>query len=275
MPDDFVAPNSNAARSPLDAYTPQEVAWLVEQGGVRKAQLPLLQTITLGLLAGAYIAFGGMFCTLILADPELGFASARLLGGIVFSLGLVLVVIGGAELFTGNNLIVIAWADGKVSSAQLLRNWSLVYLANFAGALTCVALMHWSGALQLGGGAAAEAAAAIATAKLQLPPGQAFVRGILCNALVCLAVWMSFASHSVTGKIMAIVLPISAFVALGFEHSIANMYLIPIGMLNGAPADIAGFLTNLLFVTLGNIIGGSVCVAAVYWIIYVRPASRG
>jgi formate/nitrite transporter len=273
--DDNANDGLSAARSPVDAYTPQEIAFLVEQGGVRKAHLPALQTVTLGLLAGAYIAFGGMFCTLILADPDLGFAAARLLGGLVFSLGLVLVVIGGAELFTGNNLIVIAWADGKVSSAELLRNWSLVYVANFAGALVCVALMQLSGGLQLGGGAVADTAAAIATTKLQLPPTQAFFRGILCNALVCLAIWMSFASHSVTGKIMAIAFPISAFVALGFEHSIANMYLIPIGMLNGAPADIGGFMANLLFVTLGNIVGGSVCVAAIYWIIYVRPTRCG
>jgi formate/nitrite transporter len=196
----------------------------------------------------------------------------RLLGGIVFSLGLILVVMAGAELFTGNNLFVMAWADHKVTIGALLLNWSLVYLANFVGAVSTAGIMHLSGALGIGDGAVAETAAAIATAKLELPATQAFVRGVLCNALVCLAIWLSYASHSVSGKILAIVFPISAFVALGFEHSVANMYLIPIGMLNGAAPDITGFIGNLVFVTLGNIVGGSILVAIIYWLIYLRPS---
>lgn len=258
----------------IDAYSPVEIANLVELGGVRKAGLPTLQTITLGILAGAFIAFGAMFFTLIASDPTLGFGLKRLLGGVVFSLGLILVVIGGAELFTGNNLIVMAWAEKKVTSGALLRNWSLVYVANFAGAFACVLLVHFSGTLGMGDGTVGETAAAIAVSKLQLPASQAFFRGILCNALVCLAIWLSYAAHSVAGKILAIIFPISAFVALGFEHSVANMYLIPIGMLNGAMVDIAGFFANLLFVTLGNIVGGSICVALVYWIVYLRSSAN-
>jgi formate/nitrite transporter len=264
-----------ASRPSTDAYAPNQIAALVEQGGVQKAALSVPRTLTLGVLAGAFIAFGAMFYTLIIADQSLGFGLGRLLGGIAFSLGLILVVVGGAELFTGNNLIVMAWADRKVTTRALLRNWSLVYLANFAGALGSACIMHFSGALSLGDGTMAETAAGIATAKLQLPYSQAFFRGILCNALVCLSIWLSFAAHSVSGKILAIVFPISAFVALGFEHSIANMYLIPIGMLNGAAPDIAGFMANLVFVTLGNIVGGSLCVAIVYWIVYLRPTDRG
>lgn len=259
----------------IDAYSPIEIAALVEQGGVRKATLPTLQVFTLGIIAGSFIAFGAMFYTLIVADQSLGFGVGRLLGGIVFSLGLILVVIAGAELFTGNNLIVMAWADGKVTTQALLRNWALVYLANFAGALASVCIMHLSGVMNIGDGVMAETAANIATAKLQLPALQAFSRGILCNALVCLAIWLSYAAHSVSGKILAIIFPISAFVALGFEHSIANMYLIPIGMLSGAETDMAGFIGNLVFVTLGNIVGGSVFVAAVYWVVYLRPSGTG
>lgn len=257
----------------FDAYAPAEIAARVEKVGVVKAKLPALQTATLGLLAGAFIAFGGMFFTLVMTDSGLGFGPARLLGGLAFSLGLVLVVIGGAELFTGNNLIIMAWADRKVTSAELLRNWGLVYVSNLVGALGCVVLVHFSGTLELGGGAVARTAAGIAEVKLGLGFVEAFSRGILCNILVCLAVWLCFAAHSVSGKILAILLPISAFVALGFEHSVANMYLIPIGMLAGpGDFDLAGFAGNLLPVTLGNIIGGSVFVALVYWLVYLRHA---
>jgi formate/nitrite transporter len=247
------------------------VALLVEQVGVKKATLPALQTLALGLLAGAFIAFGAMYFTLVMTGSPLGFGPARLLGGLAFSLGLILVVVGGAELFTGNNLIVMAWADRKITTRQLARNWALVYLANFAGALGTALLVHWSGALALGGGAVAETAGAIAQAKVALGFGEAFFRGILCNVLVCLAVWLCFAAHDVPGKILAIVFPISAFVALGFEHSIANMYLIPIAMLTGAEGvSVAGLLGNLVPVTLGNVIGGGVFVAAIYWVIYLR-----
>ncbi|MGF1608507.1 MAG: formate/nitrite transporter family protein [Kiloniellales bacterium] len=254
----------------IDAYTPPQMAALVESVGIRKAALPALQTATLGLLAGAFIAFGAMFYTLVMTGNELGFGPGRLLGGLAFSLGLILVVVGGAELFTGNSLIVMAWASRKVGTAALLRNWALVYVANFAGALGTVVLVYFSGTLELGGGAVGETAAAIAAGKLRLGFLEAFARGILSNVLVCLAVWLCYAAHDVAGKILAIIFPITAFVALGFEHSVANMYLIPAGMLAAGAIDIGGFLGNLVPVTLGNIVGGGGLVALVYWLVYLR-----
>lgn len=260
----------------LDVVPPARIAHLVEEVGVKKARLPLVQTLTLGVLAGAFIAFGGMFYTLAVTGSELGLGPARLLGGLAFSLGLVLVVIGGAELFTGNNLIVMAWADGRVGTAGLLRNWILVYAGNLAGALGMAVLVQLSGTLSLGDGALAEKAAAIAQAKVAIGPLEAFVRGVLCNMLVCLAIWMCFAAHTVAGKVLAIVFPVTAFVALGFEHSVANMYLIPIGALQTAGTiGIADMLGNLIPVTLGNIVGGGALVALVYWLIYLRQAPEG
>ena len=254
----------------FDAYSPPQIAQLVENVGVHKATLPLLQTVTLAVLAGAFIAFGGMFYTVVVTGSELGIGVTRLLGGVAFSLGLILVVVGGAELFTGNNLIVMAWADRKVTTAELLRNWGLVYVANFIGALGTVALVHLSGTLHLGNDAVMETAIVIATNKVQLGFIEAFTRGILCNTLVCLAIWLCFASHRVSGKILSIIFPISAFVALGFEHSVANMYLIPVGMLaSGNTIDVTALLANLIPVTLGNVVGGGVFVALVYWLVYL------
>jgi formate transporter len=262
---------SAVSPSPQDAYPPAQVALLVEQVGVKKATLPAVPTLALGVLAGAFIAFGAMFSTLALTDSPLGFGPGRVLAGLAFSLGLVLVVVGGAELFTGNNLVVMAWADRKITTAQLARNWTLVYVANLVGALGTALMMLWSGALGLGGGAVAQTAIAIAEAKLALGFTEAVFRGILCNVLVCLAVWLSFAAHDVPGKVLAIIFPITAFVALGFEHSVANMYLIPIAMLAGANGvTVAGFVGNLVPVTLGNIVGGGVFVALIYWLIYLR-----
>ena len=270
----------------IDAYAPPEIASRIETAGVKKAHLPVLQTMVLAVLAGAFIAFGGMFYTLVVTDSGMGFGPQRLLGGIAFSLGLILVVIAGAELFTGNNLIVMAWAENKISTHQLMRNWLLVYIGNFVGAMATALIVYWSGILSLGDGALGETAKAIAHGKVQLPFMEAFLRGGLCNTLVCLAVWLCFAAHTVTGKILAIIFPVSAFVALGFEHSVANMYLIPIGYLasvgdssatglmsyfsatNGI--TLSGFIGNLVPVTLGNIVGGSVFVALVYWIVYLR-----
>jgi formate/nitrite transporter len=256
--------------SPQDAYPPAQVARLVEQVGVGKAGLPVRATLMLGMLAGAFIAFGAMNFTLVMTGSNLGFGPARLAGGVAFSLGLVLVVVGGAELFTGNNLIVMAWADRRITTLQLLRNWLLVYVANFAGALGCALMVTWSGTLGLGDGEVAATAMRIAQAKVALGFAEAFFSGVLCNTLVCLAVWLCFAAHSVADKILAIVLPISAFVALGFEHSVANMYLIPVAMLAGAEGvGLAGLIGNLVPVTLGNIVGGGVFVALVYWLNYL------
>jgi formate/nitrite transporter len=254
-----------------DAYAPAQIALRIESGGVAKANLPALKMATLGVLAGAFISFGAMFYVLVITGSDLGFGPGRLLGGIAFSLGLILVLIGGAELFTGNNLIVMAWAERKVTTTQLLRNWGLVYVANFVGALGTVALFVLAGALDLNGGAVGQTAIRIAEAKIALDPVSAFFRGVLCNTLVCLAVWLCFAAREVTGKVLAIVFPISAFVALGFEHSVANMFLIPLGMIAaGTGIDAGAIVANLVPVTLGNIVGGSGLVALTYWLVYLR-----
>lgn len=275
MPDAISRPPSDPAPPPpnptgLDAYKPAEMARRVEEAGVAKARLSVRRLAMLGMLAGAFIAFGAMFFTLVTTGAGDSFGPVRLLGGAAFSLGLILVVIGGAELFTGNALIVMAWVDGKVGLGDLLRNWAIVFVANLAGALAMVALAWAAGLGDLGGGAVGRNAAKIAEAKLALSPLAAFARAILCNALVCLAVWLTFAAREVSGKILAILWPITAFVALGFEHSIANMYLIPAGWAFGGAIDLGGFAENLVVVTLGNVIGGAGGVAASYWAIYLE-----
>jgi formate transporter len=258
----------------VDAYAPADIAARVETAGISKARLPAVSVLILALLAGAFIAFGAMFHTVVITGSELGFGLTRLLGGLAFSLRLILVIIGGAELFTGNALIIMAAASRRVSVGALLRNWGLAYCGNFVGSLGAVALVYLSGILALDGGAVGDTARTIAEAKLALPADQAFFRGVLCNALVCLAVWLCFSARDVSGKIFAILWPISAFVVLGFEHSVANMYLIPIGMLAGAGLDLGGFAHNLLWVSLGNIAGGGGGVALVYWTIYLRRGAR-
>ncbi len=253
----------------FDAYAPPQIARRVEETGVAKIAQPFRQTFMLGILAGAFIAFGAMFYTLVLTGSTLGFGPSKFVGGIAFSLGLILVVVGGAELFTGNNLIVMAWADRKIRLKQLLWNWAVVYVGNLTGALGTAILIVFSGIFDLSDGAVGETAIGIAASKLELTLVEAFVRGILCNVLVCLAVWLCFAARSVTGKIFAILLPISAFVGLGFEHSVANMYVIPVAMMaGGIDWQISGFLGNLVIVTAGNIVGGGGFVALVYWVIY-------
>jgi formate/nitrite transporter len=181
--------------------------------------------------------------------------------------------VAGAELFTGNNLIAMAWAGGQVSSGELLRNWLLVAAANFVGAVGLALLVWLSGHASLNGGAVGRTAVRIALAKTELPWVEAFFRGVLCNVLVCMAVWMAFAGRSVADKAVAIVFPVTAFVAAGFEHSIANMYYFPLAMLLGAPLDVGDMLANLLPVIAGNIVGGSLLVAGIYWAIYLRASS--
>jgi formate/nitrite transporter len=254
----------------LDAYRPARIAERIEAAGVAKANLGLLETLTLSILAGAFIAFGAMFYTVVVTDTGLGFGPTRLLGGLAFSLGLILVVVAGAELFTGNNLIVMAWADGQIGLGALLRNWGIVYGGNFLGAAASAILIHWSGTLAMQNGAVGETALAIAGAKVSLTIEEAFVRGILCNALVCLAIWLSYAARRVSGKILAIVFPITAFVALGFEHSVANMYFIPVAIMQSGGVTVGDLLYNLVPVTLGNIVGGAGFVGLVYWIVYCR-----
>jgi formate transporter len=256
-----------------DAYAPNDIAARVSEVGVAKARLPWLTQGLLGVLAGAFIGVGALMFTLVASDASLGFAASRLLGGLAFSLGLLLVAVAGAELFTGNNLIAMAWAGGHLSGSELLRNWVLVCTANFAGA-TGLALLVWlSGHAGMNQGAIGRTAIDIATFKAQLSWAEAFFRGVLCNVLVCMAVWMTFAGRSVTDKAIAVIFPITAFVAAGFEHSIANMYFFPLAMLLGAPLGAGDMLANLLPVIAGNLVGGSVLVAGFYWLIYLRPGA--
>lgn len=263
----------------FDAFAPREIAARVEAVGVAKAKLPLLPLLMLSVLAGAFVGLGAMFFVLVRSDPMLGFAARQLLGGVVFSLGLLLVVVAGAELFTGNNLLAMAWADGKISSGNLLRNWAIVCIGNFVGAVGLALLVYLSRHTDLNNGTVGQEYLRIALSKVALPFWTAFFRGVLCNVLVCMAVWMALAGRSVVDKAIVIVFPISAFVAAGFEHSIANMYLIPMAMLlqtfeaAGAGTPMltwAGFFGNLIPVILGNIIGGSVLVGLVYHLIYRR-----
>ena len=269
----------------FDAYAPREIAARVAAVGVAKAKLPLLPLLMLSILAGAFIGLGAMFFVLVRSDPTLGFAARQLLSGVVFSLGLLLVVVAGAELFTGNNLLAMAWADGKISSGDLLRNWVVVCSGNFIGAAGLALLVYLSRHTDLNNGTVGQEYLRIAWSKVALPFWSAFFKGVLCNVLVCMAVWMAMAGRSVTDKAVAIVFPIAAFVAAGFEHSIANMYLIPVAMLlqtfeaagAGTPTlTWSGFLGNLVSVILGNILGGSVLVGLVYHLIYRRaPGTDG
>jgi formate/nitrite transporter len=277
--------------SGLDALPPPAMARRAEEVGEAKAGLPTVTILALAVLAGAFIALGAMFATTVMSNGvTFPYGVNRLLGGLTFSLGLILVVVAGAELFTGNNLIVMAWASRRVSTGRLLGNWTLVWVGNFAGAIATAGIMYFTRQYTFGHGAVGETALTIANAKTGLGWGQAFALGIFCNALVCLAVWLSYGARTVTDKILAIVFPISAFVASGFEHSVANMYFISIGLfvkhdhgwlasLGSAAPDTsnitwANFLWgNLVPVTLGNIVGGALMVGVVYWFVYLRPAA--
>lgn len=274
----------------IDALLPSEMARRAEYLGERKARMPFLQMFTLAILAGAFIALGAVFSTTASASPTPGlpYGVTRVLSGLVFSVGLILVVVGGAELFTGNTLIVMAWASKKVTSAQLLRNWVIVYLGNFVGAVGTAVMVFLSRQYTFGENSVGITALKIASSKVHLGFIQAIFLGILCNVLVCLAIWLTYSARSTLDKIAAIVFPITAFVAAGFEHSIANMYFIPIGLLindldpqfiqaiSSAGINLDGLswgtflLNNLLPVTIGNLIGGAVLVAAVYWSVFLR-----
>jgi len=295
---------SNQPEISFDALIPAEMAKKGEATGMKKAVLPFMKTFALAVLAGAFIGLGAMFCTTVLAGlggtaanltatpptaetPGIPYGIQRLLAGLVFCLGLILVIVGGAELFTGNNLIVMAWASGKVTTTQLLRNWGIVYLGNFVGSVLTALIVFVGLQYTFGGGSIGKVAVNIAIAKTNLTFVQAIALGMMCNALVCLAVWMCFGARGTVDKIAAIIFPISAFVAAGFEHSIANMYFIPMGLfikdfdpafvekvgLTAAAANLnwgTFLINNLLPVTIGNIIGGAVMVGALYWFVYLR-----
>jgi len=285
------------------ALLPPEMALKAEEAGVKKANMDFGRLFVLAILAGAFIALGAIFATTAMAGSVtvasaggskaftagLPFGITRLLGGLCFSLGLMLVVIAGAELFTGNTLLVMAWASRKVTAGQVLRNWSVVYVGNFLGSVLTAALMLATGQYKMGGCAVGAAALAIADAKSGLSFLPAVALGVMCNALVCLAVWLTYSARSDTDRILAIIPPITAFVAAGFEHSVANMYFIPLGLfikaaagetfwqqIHKVPADYGQltwghfFINNLTPVTIGNVIGGALLVGAVYWFVYLR-----
>lgn len=244
-----------------DSYKPAKIALLVEGVGVAKARLPMPQMFVLAILAGVFIGFGAAAYTAVMAGVDPAFGPSRLLGGVVFSLGLILVIVGGAELFTGNALMVMAAVEQKITIGEMLRSWGIVYLGNLLGAALIAVVFGFSGLLD---GAMGATAAAIPQAKASLPPLEAFIRGALCNALVCLAIWLTFAARTVAGKILAILWPISAFVLLGLEHSVANMYFFPQGWMAASTVTPSEALGNMVWVTLGNIAGGAGGVALAY-----------
>lgn len=242
--------------------------------GFTKAKLSRGRAFVLAVLAGAFVALGASFMLMVRSDASLGTTPSLLLGGLAFCLGLFLVLVAGAELFTGNCLMAIGVLNGKFSAARMLRKWTIVYAGNAVGSLLIAGLLVAAGFLEMNGGAVGELAASVAAGRAALDPLTAFVRGILCNVLVCLAVWMGSAGRTVCDKLAAAVLPVVAFVVLGFEHSVANMFFFPLGAaaqlaLGGGVMAVSGVLCNLLFVTLGNIVGG-VAVAAAYWFVYGR-----
>ncbi|HZK44267.1 MAG TPA: formate/nitrite transporter family protein [Syntrophomonadaceae bacterium] len=283
----------------MNFLTPAEIAVSACNAGKAKTEMPIFKMIVLGILAGAYIGFGANLATKIGATPDADTAIGVFLFGAVFSVGLMLVVIAGAELFTGNNMAcMLSVINGQSTWGGLLKNWVVVWISNFAGSLLLVFIifygMYWvatdpvTGAVGLS--AMGAKAVGIATGKLSLTWSSAFLRGICCNWLVCLAVWMAFAAKDIVGKIFGIFFPIMAFVSSGFEHSVANMFFIPMGMkvANAAPAAAAAnvgmapeaissfysyghlMTANLIPVTLGNIVGGAIFVGCFYWIAYIR-----
>jgi formate transporter len=274
----------------LDALLPAEIAERAAQTGVKKANLSAVNTLMLAILAGGFVSMGGLFATIMTvgAAGVLPYGIIRLLYGLAFCLGLILIVLAGAELFTGNTLITMAWASRKVTTRALLRNWALVYSGNFIGSVISAVLVFLSGEHTFGGGAVGVSILTVAANKMHYGFGQALALGILCNALVCIAVWLTMGAHTTTDKIMAILFPITGFVAAGFEHSVANMYFVPVALLIKTfdPAFVAstgldlstltlgGFVNNLIPVTLGNIIGGVVMVGGMYWFVYLRPQSK-
>lgn len=270
----------------VNFFPPKDVAAKMCETGVGKCKLPILKMFILAILAGVYIAFWAQLFLLVGSDSTLGFGFTRFLSASVFTVGLMMVVVGGAELFTGNNLVLIAALDKKVTWGELLKNWVVVYIGNFVGSIILAAFLFWGGTWSLNGNLVGANALKVALSKTSLTFAQAFFRGILCNWLVCMAVWMAMASKDVIGKLFAIYFPIMAFVASGFEHSVANMFFIPYGIfLKGNPkvlevagktlADLANlnwgtlFTVNLIPVTLGNLVGGAIFVGAVYWYVYL------
>src|SRR3954464_6374493 len=263
----------------LQAYSPAEIKEAVEKVGVKKANLPFLASFMLAIIGGGSVGFGALYYTIVASDAQLSFATVRVVGGMVFSLGLALVLVGGAELFTGNNLIVMAWASGKVSTGTMLRNWTIVWFGNLVGALGLIVLVFYSHHLDMNDGRIGLSVLNTAAGKIRPDMMTLFFKGVLCNVLVCAAVWLAYAGRSVTDKMIAVMLPVSAFIAAGFEHCVANMYFLPLAWLlvrtghtpegfDSSAITATGILHNLVPVTLGNVVGGAGMVGIAYWTIY-------
>jgi formate/nitrite transporter len=277
--------------STFDELLPAEMASRAQDIGIKKAHLDFLSTMALAVLAGAFIALGCIFFTISQTSTgaAIPWGVGRVIGGLTFSLGLILIIIGGAELFTGNNLIIMAWASRKLSTWRVLRNWGIVYIGNLLGAIATALFVFWGKHYEMGNGAVGLTSLNIGLSKVNLDFVQAIILGILCNAMVCMAVWLTYSARTTFGRIAAIIFPISGFVAAGFEHCVANMYFIPFAIFvkGGAPDTFwqsigttaasyhnltwgSFFVNNLVPVTIGNMIGGVIFVALVYWVIYLR-----
>jgi formate/nitrite transporter len=289
----MVEPNDRDSDSisTYDELLPGEMASKAQDIGIKKANLDFLSTFALAVLAGAFIALGCIFFTVSVTTGGAAFPWGlnRVIGGIAFSLGLILVIVGGAELFTGNNLIIMAWASRKLSTWRVARNWGIVYIGNLCGAVATALVVFCSQHYEMANGGVGATALNIGLDKVNLDFGQAIILGILCNAMVCMAVWLTYSARTVMGRILAIIFPIAGFVAAGFEHCVANMYFVPYAILVkvSAPDTFwqsigttaasydhltwgSFFVNNLIPVTIGNMIGGVFFVALVYWVIYLR-----
>jgi formate/nitrite transporter len=275
----------------LDAYSPSQIASRIDAVALVKAKYSTAQTFWMGINAGVYIALGAQFATLVISDSTLHFGLNSIIAGIVFSLGLILVVVGGAELFTGNCLIIIGYADKKVTGKEVLDNWSISFIGNLIGSLIVVFFMYQSHQWEFFNDMVGAKALLIANKKVNLSFEVAFARGVLCNSMVCLAVWLCFSARNVADKIISLVFPVAGFIASGFEHCVANMYFIPMGVvlkknpevlaaaekmagktLNLSQLTWKGFvIDNQIPVILGNVVGGVILVGIMFWFVYLRP----
>jgi formate transporter len=275
----------------IDPYAPPQIAARVDKVATLTAQLSTAKTFILGILAGVYLAMGAQFATVVISDSSLHYGLTSLIAGIVFSMVLMLVVVGGAELFTGKNLIIMGYIGGRITTGAMLSNWIIVYIGNLIGGLMMVFWMYNTHQWEFLNDMVGAKALLIANGKVNLPFKEALARGVLCNALVCLAVWLCHSSRSVADKIVSIVFAVGGFVASGFEHCVANMYFIPMGVILRKNPDVVAaaekmtgktldlslvtwkgfFINNLIPVTLGNIVGGVILVGIVFWFIYLRP----
>lgn len=268
-----------------DALTPEQIEFKAETVAVSKANMPFVKLFVLAMFAGGFVALGAAFFTVVMGDTEMSLAAQRALGGLCFCLGLELVLLCGAELFTGNALMVLGKASGKISWGGLARNWSIVWLGNFAGALAIAALIFLADLQGMGGGSVGDAMVALAVGKVTPAWHTLFFKGVLCNLLVCLAVWIGFGARTTADKVLGIILPVAAFVVMGFEHCVANMFFLPMGLaakaagfgaaVAGAESlTVASLAYNLSAATLGNIAGGILIVGVGYWIAYGREAHK-